>query len=207
MRRQGIVNYGEHGRTFPNPARQRRLLIRPTSEFQIIPGKVHLFMSPHREPSTDSDHCSSPRHSPNESACPFQGATGLQGAWLTAISIPHSGSGGDAEVDQGRLRTVDAVIRGVQRFVKTEPSTRSLGRLQRRVHESLTAPGHDGCDNMRCGHAESDDAAGAVESSARIRLPRWSCSSGAGVVSCAIAQEGSRWQCGLVGWRSLKGDS
>jgi hypothetical protein len=36
----------------------RRLLIRPTSEFQIIPGKVRLFMSPRRDPSTSFDHCS-----------------------------------------------------------------------------------------------------------------------------------------------------
>ena len=65
-----------------------------------------------------------------------------------AISVPHSGSSGDAEVDQSRLRTVDAVIGGVQGFVQTEPSTRASGRLQRRIHESLTAPGHGGRDDM-----------------------------------------------------------
>src|SRR3954454_22819290 len=43
----------------PEPARQRRLLIRTTGP-QIILGKVRLLTSPGRGPSTGSDHCSFP---------------------------------------------------------------------------------------------------------------------------------------------------
>src|SRR6478736_3281973 len=42
----------------PEPARQRRLLIE-NQELQIILGKVRLFTSPGRGPSTGFDHCSS----------------------------------------------------------------------------------------------------------------------------------------------------
>src|SRR3954449_8998213 len=41
----------------PEPARQRRLLIE-NQELQIILGKVRLFTSPGRGPSTGFDHCS-----------------------------------------------------------------------------------------------------------------------------------------------------
>jgi hypothetical protein len=55
-----VMNYLEHGRTFPN----RRANAGPDQNsfgFQIFLGKVRPFTSPRRGPSTGSDHCSTPR--------------------------------------------------------------------------------------------------------------------------------------------------
>src|SRR5215203_6191524 len=52
-----LLNYLEHWAYLPEPARQRRLLIRTTG-LQIILGKVRPITSPGRGPSTGSDHCS-----------------------------------------------------------------------------------------------------------------------------------------------------
>ena len=52
-----VVDYLEHGRTFPN----RRANADPDQNvhgLQILLGKVRPFTSPGREPSTGSDHCS-----------------------------------------------------------------------------------------------------------------------------------------------------
>ena len=52
-----FMDYLEHGHTFPN----QRANAGPDQsylDFQIILGKVRPFTSPHRGPSTGSDHCS-----------------------------------------------------------------------------------------------------------------------------------------------------
>src|SRR3954466_16086054 len=62
----------------PEPARQRRLLIE-NQELQIILGKVRLFTSPGRGPSTGFDHCSSTEYGRTTRS------SGVAGQWSTSL--------------------------------------------------------------------------------------------------------------------------
>src|SRR3954447_14086983 len=101
----------------PEPARQRRLLIRTTGP-QIILGKVRLLTSPGRGPSTGSDHCSIPSR-PDLTGRQLSVAPATAPDNRPRITRPHADSG----LDRGPL------TRCLARTVRSGLLTTCLARL------------------------------------------------------------------------------